>query len=59
MSKDPKKVKAGKAGADKTHARRYKLLKIVSGQVDKQFLNFIMKWPTKHIEILVASWERK
>ena len=53
------KSEAGKLGEKASHKKRYDLLKIVSAKADKKYLNFIMKWPTRQIEVLVASWENK
>jgi hypothetical protein len=48
---------AGRMGSDKTHKRRYEILKELSKLVDKHLQNFLLGWPTKHLETLLKAYK--
>ena len=48
---------AGKAGAEATHKKRHEALVVLSKLVSKSDLNFIQKWPTKHILVLLSAYK--
>lgn len=56
MDKTQKKLSiAGKKGASIKHRKRYEILVALSKLVDKQYQNYILKWPTKHLEVLLKE----
>jgi len=55
MEKNKDKVKAGKAGAEQTHKKRYEALVELSKLVNKNDLNWIQaKWKTRQIATLLG-----
>lgn len=57
MKKKLTRQEAGKLGALVTHVERYEALTDLSKLVDKKLLNFIQKWPTKHILVLLSAYK--
>lgn len=57
MKKKLTKSEAGTKGAEATHKKRYEALTYLSKLVDKKLLNFIQRWPTKHILILLSAYK--
>ena len=53
------KSQAGKMGADKTHQKRYEIIKQLSALVDKNYQNFLIKWPTEHLEKLLNAYGKR
>ena len=54
MEKNKDKVRAGKAGANQTHRKRYEDIAELSKLIDKSDLNWIQaKWETTHIATLI------
>ena len=56
--KNKDRVRAGKLGAEATHKKRHEALVELSKLVSKSDLNFIQKWPTKHILTLLKVWDK-
>lgn len=57
MKKKLSRSETGKLGALVTHIERYGALSDLSKLVDKKLLNFIQKWPTKHILVLLSAYK--
>ena len=57
-TKKMSKSEAGKMGAKETHKKRYEIIQALSGLVDKQYQNFLIKWPTEHLERLLAAYKK-
>ena len=52
------KSQAGKEGANVTHKKRYEILLELSKLVDKEYQNFLIKWPTSHLERLLNAYNQ-
>lgn len=48
---------SGKRGAEATHKRRYEVLVELSKLVDKPLQNFLIKWKTRQLEILLSAYK--
>ena len=56
--KNKDKVRAGKAGAQQTHKKRYEALTELSKYLNKHDLNWIQaKWETTHILKLLEAYQ--
>ena len=54
MEKNKDKVRAGKAGAEALHRKRYEMITELSKLIDKPDLNWVQaKWKTTHIATLI------
>ena len=51
------KSQAGQLGAKATHRKRYEMLVELSKLVDKPLQNFLIKWKTKQLEILLKAYK--
>ena len=51
------KSEAGKMGAEDTYTHRYEILVELSKLVDKPLRNFLIKWKTKQLEILLKAYK--
>ena len=51
------KAEAGKLGADKTHATRYKILTELRKYVDPLLYVHLPKWPTEHLKVLLKGYQ--
>jgi len=56
--KDKKMSALGKSGAKKRWASRYATLQELSKLVDKEFHNYLMSWPTEHLERLAEHYRK-
>ena len=56
--KNKDKVKAGKAGAQQTHRKRYEALVELSKLVNKNDLNWLQSWPTAHLLKLLEGYQK-
>ena len=47
----------GKKGAAISHAKRYEVLKQLSGYTTKTFQNELLRWPTRYLEDLLDEYQ--
>lgn len=48
----------GKLGANKTHQKRYEIIKLLSAYVDKAYQNYLLSWPTEHLKRLLDAYTK-
>ena len=38
--------------------KRYEIIQALSGLVDKEYQNFLLKWPTEHLQRLLNAYKK-
>ena len=53
------KSQAGKMGSNETYKKRYEIIEKLSAYVDKTYQNYLLKWPTSHLQRLLDAYQKK